>query len=199
MSARHWILSSFIKLCVGNDFFFSNPTFFLNIIIIFREQFPLLELYEWQQRLGLKIKSKQTGKLIACMCVCLGLIMGAVDRSHHRTGALIGEAALVLWSHWAYSALLGSWLVGLNGYLSCEWWRRQPIWSEWTSFYVRKRGIRAFRRELTVSRCCVSHKPGSSPRVTLILSSPPSFPSTHQQSQACCGDLATTLQLPRWL
>lgn len=83
------------------------------------------------------------------------------------------SVSLVLWSHWAYSALLGSWLVGLNGYLSCEWWRLQPIWSEWTSFYVRKRGIRVFRRELAVSRCCVSHKPGSSPRVTLILSSPP--------------------------
>lgn len=80
-------------------FFSPIQLFFLNIIIIFREQFPLLELYEWQQRLGLKIKTKQTGKLIACMCVCLGLIMGAVDRSHHRTGALIGEASRSFYGH----------------------------------------------------------------------------------------------------
>lgn len=68
---------------MGNDIFYSN-FFFFNIIIIFREQFALLEFYEWQRRLGEEKKN-----LTNSSCVCLGLIMVPVDDIQHSTGALI--------------------------------------------------------------------------------------------------------------
>lgn len=171
-TARRQVNTRFFHkaLCWKWYFFYSNFfLFFFNIIIIFWEQFALLELCGWQTIVGEK------RNLTNSSCVCLGLIMGAVDDIQRRTGALISGMSHCLFfffsfmSRRVYSPLLGSWLVELNGYLSCEWWRPEPIW-EWMPLLQRqnKRDPGVLRG---IGSCSVPPypvKPGSSPRVTLI-------------------------------
>lgn len=189
---------SFHKALRGRGYFYLNFFFFFNTSLSFSENtlFCWSSMNgggDWQR--GGKKKPRTNS-----WCVCLGLIMGSVDDIQHKAGALISGMSHSFFSlcysacihcYWAHDWLSLMAICHANDGVPNRFGANAP------PFNVRTRGTQAFCWELAVALCCVSHKPGSSPRVTLIPH--PSRPSTHQQSRAYCGDLATTVLLPRWL
>ena len=126
-------------------------------------------------------------------CVCSGLIKGSVDDIQHRTGALISGLSHSFIYLFISLTLLGSGLVELDGYLSCQ----NRFGGNAPPLNVGTRGIWAFCWGIS-SRCAL--RVPYARRFAKGNIDPTAFrPSTHQQSQAYCGDLAATVLLPRWL
>lgn len=97
----------FHKASWGKRHFYSIAFY---IIIIVSEQFALLELYKWRRRLVGRKNPPQTH------CVCLGLIMGPVNGTRHRTAASISDAShssvVTACVHAAIGLMIG-WLLRL--------------------------------------------------------------------------------------
>lgn len=189
---------SFHKALRGRGYFYLNFCFFLIHHYHFQRTLCFVEVLWMAEEIGREGEKKPPRT--NSWCVCLGLIMGSVDDIQHKAGALISGMSHSFFSlcygacihcYWAHDWLSLMAICHANDGVPNRFGANAP------PFNVRTRGTQAFCWELAVALCCVSHKPGSSPRVTLIPH--PSRPSAHQQSRAYCGDLATTVLLPRWL